>query len=73
VSVWGKNFADESYTKFYQVNSANVTGTSSAPTQISATYGTAVMYRYFKVILQIAGQKSTGVRVKSIEIKYWIQ
>ena len=72
ISLWGKNFATESYTKFYQLNSDNITGTSAAPTQKTVAYGTAIQYRYIRVNLQIAGQKSSGVKVNSLELKcYW--
>ena len=69
VSVWGKNFADESYTLISSAASSNI---SASNTTISTAYTTATRYRYIKVSYRLKGApKSAGVKVEKIEVKLW--
>jgi len=70
MTLYGKKFEDEaSWTRLTSGHSANVTGAI----QSTLSYGTAVQYRYLKVVFQIAGTKSTGVKITKWELKLWNQ
>jgi len=70
VNIYGKNFPDEDWTIFATGKTANIT-TSSVFKLVN--YGTAVMYRYFKIVYSIAGTKSTGVKITKWELKLYNQ
>lgn len=68
VSLYGKNFAAESYTLLARTSSGNITSTAQ---NVSVTHATAVPYRYIRVVLRRKGKKtSTGSYVVSNEIKF---
>ena len=69
VSVWGKNFAGESYTLISSAASSNI---SANNTTVSTAYTTATRYRYIKVSYRLkAAPKSSGVKIDQIEVKLW--
>jgi putative cell wall-binding protein len=63
ISIWGKNFAGESYTLLSQTTSADIT----AQVVTTANYTTAVRYRYIKLSYKL---KSTA-QSTAVEIKLW--
>ena len=67
IRLSGKYFADESYPSSLAIGTtANVTTTSI---QKTVAYATANGYRYMRISLQLLGMKSTGVKLKKLEIK----
>lgn len=69
INIWGKNFADESYTLLNQTTSSNIAANN---TTVSSAYTTAARYRYIKVSYKLgAAPKSAGVKIDQIEIKIW--
>lgn len=68
VSIWGKHFANQTYTLLADDVSGNVT---TSTTQLSSNYATASGYRYIKISYRItATPKSSGVKIISSEVKF---
>lgn len=70
VTAYGRNFDSESWTRLTSTHSANVTSSSIT---ISADYGTLKQYRQIRLNFQIAGMKSTGVKLNYFELKLFKQ
>lgn len=70
ITLYGRTFADDSWTRITSTYSANVT---TSTTFISASYGTGVMYREFRLNFRIAGMKSTGVKINYWQLKIFYQ
>jgi multidrug transporter EmrE-like cation transporter len=69
VRLAAKYFNDEAYTAtLASGSSGNVESTTG--TQKTVSYATATGYRYYRVSLQLIGMKSTGVKLKSLELKF---
>lgn len=69
MNIRGKYFATEAYGAILAADtSGNITTTTG--TQQSVLCSTAYGYRYYRVCLRIPAQKSTGIKLKSLEIKF---
>lgn len=68
ISLWGKNFAGESYTLLSQTTSSDIT----AEIKTTVNYTTALRYRYIKLSYKLKSTaQSTGIKVEQVEIKLW--
>ena len=75
MAIWGKNFADESYTYLTSVNTSAVTSTTVL-VQKTLAYGTAIQYRYLRIhFMRPVPVTGAGTKIKLVkaEIKVYEQ